>query len=62
MKPIAESIKMQPPSNISESDIFPIEVKRWPALGSTYKVVERDVLSSKETVFLKPSLTILHQT
>ncbi len=32
------------------------------ALGSTYKVVERDVLSSKETVFLKCSLMILHHT
>jgi hypothetical protein len=32
------------------------------ALGSTYEVVERDVLSSKEIVFLKRSLMILHHT
>jgi hypothetical protein len=32
------------------------------ALGSTYKVVKRDVLSSKENVFLTCSLTILHHT
>jgi hypothetical protein len=32
------------------------------ALGSTYKVVKRDVLSSKETAFLQCSLMILHHT
>jgi hypothetical protein len=32
------------------------------ALGSTYKVVKRDVLSSKENVFPMCSLTVLHHT